>query len=44
MSEDYKPLEDVSVEIKDPGIPLFGIITVGIGLLLWITLLVAAIL
>ncbi len=44
MSEDYKPIEDISVEVKDPGIPLFGIITVGISLLIWITLLVTAIL
>ena len=44
LPEDYKPIEGISVEIKDPGIPLFGIITVALSLLIWITLLVATIL
>ena len=34
--DEYKPLEDISIEVKDSGIPLFGIFMVGLGLVIWI--------
>ncbi len=34
---DYKPIEGISVEIKEPGIPLISIIMIMIGLITWIT-------
>ncbi len=40
----YKPIEGISIEIKDYGIPLVSIILFGIGMISWIVFLVILIL